>query len=243
MKTRLGVLVLSVAMGAACSPGNGAQSSSPAQGAASTSTPPAGQPRVDVKYGPAAAADGRSSSGAPAKPRFRDVTVPAGTALALELQTGVASDKSRAEDAVRAKLTQPVVIDGTTVLPAGAIVNGSVLEAKQSGRVSGRASVSFRFDRLRSGDDTYDIHTARIAREAAATKGEDAKKIGIGAGAGAVVGAIAGGKKGLAIGSVVGAGAGTGVVLATRGEEVRLGPGAKVKTTFVEPITIAVPLD
>jgi hypothetical protein len=109
--------------------------------------------------------------------------------------------------------------------------------------VAGRASIAFRFDRLRSGDDTYDIHTARIAREAAATKGEDATKIGIGAGAGAVVGAIAGGKKGAAIGSIVGAGAGTGVVMATRGEEVRLGPGAKVKTTFVEPLTIAVAFD
>jgi len=242
MTTRFAVFVLGVAMSAACSPGNGAQSSG-TSGAASASAPPAGHPRVDVKYGPASAAEGLSTTGAPAKPRFREVTIPAGTALALELQTAVASDKSRPEDAVRAKLSQPVVVDGMTVLPAGAIVNGSVLEAKQSGRVSGRASVSFRFDRLRSGDETYDIVTTRIAREAAATKGEDAKKIGIGAGAGAVVGAIAGGKKGLAVGSIVGAGAGTGVVLATRGEEVRLGPGAKVKTTFVEPITIAVPFD
>jgi hypothetical protein len=239
MKFRLASVVLGVTIGAACSPANGPQSGS--QHGAAT---PAGQPRVDVKYGSSAVAEGLSSaSGGARGQRFREVVIPAGTALPLELQTAVASDKSRAEDPVRAKLLQPIVVDGTTVVPAGAIVNGSVLEASESGRVSGRASVAIRFDRLRSGDDTYDIHTARIGREAAATKGKDAEKIGIGAGAGAVVGAIAGGKKGAAIGSIVGAGAGTGVVLATRGEEVRMGPGAKVKTTFVEPLTIAVPID
>jgi hypothetical protein len=237
MKFRLAGVVLGVAIGTACS-----QGPQPAmqQGAAV----PAGQPRVDVKYGSAAVAEGLSSANGGSKtPHFREVVIPSGTALSLELQTAVASDKSRAEDPVRAKLLQPVVVAGTTVVPAGAIVHGSVVEAKESGRVSGRASVALQFDRLRSGDDTYDIHTARVAREAAATKGEDAKKIGIGAGAGAVVGAIAGGKKGAAIGSIVGAGAGTGVVMATRGDEVRLGSGTKVKTTFVEPLTIAVPIE
>ena len=34
-----------------------------------------------------------------------------------------------------------------------------------------------------------------------------------------------------------------GVVLSTRGEEVRLGPGAKLKTTLEDAVTIAVPID
>lgn len=241
MKMRLTGLVIGVALGAACSSGNAPQGA-PAQGASAPGAA-AGQPKVDVQYEAVAVGRVGGAGRDAAGPRVRNVTIPAGTALALELQTAVSSDKSRAEDSVRAKVTQPVVIDGMTVVPAGAVVSGSVLEAKESGRVSGLASVSFRFDRLRSGDESYDIHTARIAREAKPTKGEDAKKVGIGAGAGAVVGAIAGGKKGAAIGGIVGAGAGTGVVMATRGEEVRLGPGAKVKTTFEDPIAVAVRID
>jgi len=103
--------------------------------------------------------------------------------------------------------------------------------------------VAFWFDRLRSGDESYAIRTARIAREAKPTKGEDAKKIGFGAGAGAVIGAIAGGKKGAAIGAAVGGGAGSGVVLATRGQEVRLGRGLRLKTTLEEPLTVQVSFD
>jgi hypothetical protein len=155
----------------------------------------------------------------------------------------VASDTSRVEDAVRAVLARPVVIDGVDALPKGAELAGSVIEAERSGRVKGRASVAFRFQRLTAWDETHSIQTARIAREAASTKKEDATKVGIGAGAGALIGAIAGGGKGAAIGSAVGAGAGTGAVLATRGDEVRLPAGTTVSTTLQEPVTLRVPLD
>ena len=93
---------------------------------------------------------------------------------------------------------------------------------------------------LTARDEKHDIRTARIARSAAATKSDDAKKVGIGAGAGALIGAIAGGGKGAAIGGAVGAGAGTGVVVATRGHEVELPAGATVSTTLQEPLTVLV---
>jgi hypothetical protein len=79
-----------------------------------------------------------------------------------------------------------------------------------------------------------------VSHQAAATKGEDATKVGIGAGAGAVVGGILGGKKGAATGAAVGGGAGTGVVLATKGQEVELGPGADATTQLSGPVTVRV---
>ena len=117
---------------------------------------------------------------------------------------------------------------------------GSVVRAKQSGRVKGRAAIGISFDGLRIGDQTHAIHTARIGREAPATKKKDAEKVGIGAGAGAVIGAIAGGKKGALVGGAIGAGAGGGVVAATRGQEVRLAPGSMVTTQLREPLTVRV---
>jgi hypothetical protein len=69
-----------------------------------------------------------------------------------------------------------------------------------------------------TGGNFVEISTNSISREAKATKGKDATKIGIGSGIGAAVGAIAGGGKGAAIGAAAGAGAGTGVVLATTGD-------------------------
>ncbi len=162
--------------------------------------------------------------------------------MTVALETAVSSDQSKVEDSVRGRLTKAIVIDDTTAVPEGTQIAGSVLEVRQSGRVQGRALVAFRFDRLRLGEELYTIRTARIAREAEATKSEDATKIGIGAAAGAAVGAIAGGKKGAAVGAAVGAGAGTGVVVATRGEEVRFVVGAVVTARIDEPIKIQVPM-
>jgi len=173
-------------------------------------------------------------------PTYREVTLPAGTTLPLDLKTPVASDTSEVEDSVRATLRRAITIEGTQVLPAGTEVVGTVTRAERSGRVKGRASVAFRFTSLRHDGEQYEIRTESIARTAAATKGEDTKKIAIGAGAGAALGAILGGGSGAAKGAAIGGAGGTGVVLATRGKEVRLGAGADVNTKLTAPLTVRV---
>ncbi len=173
-------------------------------------------------------------------PSFREITIPSGTTLSLSLTSAVASDTSQVEDAVSAELTQAVTVDGRDVLPAGSTVTGQVTSAEASGRVKGRAQVAFRFDTLTAGGTKYNVQTAGVSRVAAATKSEDATKIGIGAGAGAVVGGLLGGKSGAAKGAAVGGGAGTGLVLATKGQEMRLAPGADVTTTLTAPLTVRI---
>ena len=174
------------------------------------------------------------------RPAYRDVTIPNGTALPLALTNAVGSDTSAVEDMVSARLTQAITIDGREVLPAGARVNGEVTAVDGPGRVKGRAMIAFRFTSLRTGDDRYDIEAAPVSQLASATKGEDATKVGIGAGAGAIIGGILGGGGGAAKGAVIGGGAGTGVVLATKGKEIRLAPGANVSTELTAPLTIRV---
>ena len=54
----------------------------------------------------------------------RAVTVPDTTAISVTLATAHASDTSRLEEPVRATVAAPVVVDGITVIPAGATVSG-----------------------------------------------------------------------------------------------------------------------
>ncbi|MGH9350356.1 MAG: hypothetical protein ACRD26_24160 [Vicinamibacterales bacterium] len=54
------------------------------------------------------------------------------------------------------------------------------------------------------------------------------------------MGAILGGGSGAAKGAAIGGAGGTGLVLATRGNEVRLGPGADVTTKLTAPLTVRV---
>jgi hypothetical protein len=177
----------------------------------------------------------------PPAARFREFTVPAGSNLVVRLESAVASDTSRVEDAVNATLAEPVVIEGTTVLPAGSAVRGAVAAAQPAGKVKGRASLALRFGTISVGDERYPID-ARVSRVAPATKGEDAAKIAIPAGAGAVIGGVIGGGKGAAIGTAIGGGAGTAVVLTTSGDEIRLPSGTRLTLQIGSSVEVRVPI-
>src|SRR5205809_3112992 len=178
MNVRTIALAIAAAFAVACSPGANPPPASASQPAAA---PAAAPPPTAAPVTPAAAATATPATpaAADAKPQFREVTIPSGTSISVKLASAVASDTSKVEDAVRGTLAKPIVVDGETVVPSGADVSGSVLEAKQSGRVKGLASVAIRFDRLKVGSEGHVIRTARIAREAKPTKQEDAKKVGI----------------------------------------------------------------
>ena len=208
--------------------------------------------RADVK--PADAKPVAAASEAPAEPakaaeppqrplEYREVTIPAGTLLPVELQTAVASDTSNVEDPVRGTLRRAITIDGVQALPAGTELLGNVTAADRSARVKGRASIAFRFTRIDPpGSERIAIRTAAISRVAPATKKQDAAKIGGGAAGGAIIGGILGGGDGAAKGAAIGGAAGTGVVLSTRGKEVRLGPGATLSVRLQAPVTVRVPV-
>jgi len=191
---------------------------------------------------PAIAGDEGSASAEapPPAPVVREVSIPDGTSLRLDLSTPLDTDTSRVEDVVRATLREPVRVNDEIVLPAGTELTGNVTDVEGSGRVKGRARIAYRFTSLRLGNERHAIQTASIAHQAEATKSDDAKKIGIGAGIGAVVGAIAGGGDGAAKGAAIGGAGGTGVVLATKGKEVRLGAGANVSTRLTAPLTVQI---
>jgi hypothetical protein len=240
--------------------GDGTPGAAPAEqpavtppGSALTPTPTATPPPAAAVAADAAPSAARGTAPAaprapaapapPPAPRFREVTLAAGTELPLRLDTALASDASSVEDAVRASLRRALVVDDVTVLPAGTDLRGVVTSVQRSAKVKGRASLAFRFTTVTVGDEAYDIRTSSVSRQAAGTKKKDATKIGIGAGAGAIIGGIVGGGKGAAVGTAVGAGAGTGAVLATRGDEVRLAAGTPVTVRLTDPLTLRVPLD
>jgi hypothetical protein len=143
--------------------------------------------------------------------RFREFTVPAGSNLVVRLNAVAGHEPCRER-----RHGADVVIEGTTVLPAGSAVRGEVAAAQPAGKVKGRASLALRFGTISVADERYPID-ARVSRVAPATKGEDAAKIAIPAGAGAVIGGVIGGGKGAAIGTAIGGG--PPVVLTTSGDK------------------------
>jgi hypothetical protein len=205
-------------------------------GTAASLAPPSGV-TSDASGAPAATS---VPTPAPGAPRFKEVTIPAGTVLPVELRTAVSSDRSQVEDPVRATLRAPVSIAGVRALPAGTDVFGHVTAARHSGRVKGRARVAVRFTAVDLPDahGRLPIQAETVSRLAPATKKQDAARIGGGAAGGAIIGGILGGGDGAAKGAAIGGAAGTGVVLSTRGKEVRLGPGTFVSIRLTAPLTV-----
>jgi hypothetical protein len=210
-----------------------------AQQAPASATPAALPPPAGTSSAPSAAAPAPEPSAPPA-PKFREVTIPAETPISVTLETPIASNKSKVEDQIRGKLAKAIIVSGTTVVPAGSQLTGSIIDAKESGRVKGKASVAFRFDRISVRGESHRIQTARVTRQAASSTKSDVKKGAIGAGAGAVIGGIAGGGSGAAIGAGVG---GAGTVLATKGKEVELPTGTTVSTRLTESLKVLVPTE
>jgi hypothetical protein len=196
---------------------------------------------ASASEGTRAAATGTPAPQAP-REEFREVTIPAGTALPLELLTPLSSESAQVETPVRARVRQSVTVDGYTAIPAGSTVTGSVTDVAESGRVKGKAHLAFRFGEIELRGARERISTNTLTYQAEATKGEDATKIGAGAGIGAAIGGLLGGGSGAAKGAAIGGAAGTGVVLATKGKEVTLAEGTDIAPTLSAPLTIRVPL-
>jgi hypothetical protein len=219
------------------------------QGSAPAAKPAAPEPAQPSSDRPApaqapaaqqAAPTGTAAAPKPAEePAFREVTIPPGTSLSVTMLTTVASKTSKPEDRVKGSIAKPVTVSGTTALPVGTQLTGSVIQANESGRVKGRASVEFRFDHMVVNGESMRVETAAVKREAAADTKSDVKKGGLGAGAGAIVGGILGGGKGAAIGAVAG---GAGTVLATKGNEVEVPSGTVVSVLLQDPVTVTVPI-
>jgi hypothetical protein len=182
-----------------------------------------------------------NATAAAASNSVREVTLPAGTVLPVDLETSVGSDISRVEQPVHGRLRRAVAVNGVQVLPAGTAVSGYVSAAQRPGRVKGRGYVALRFTQIDTpGAGTTKISTAPVSRLAPATKQKDALEIIAPAAAGAVIGRIAGGKGAARKGAVIGGAGGTGYVLATRGKDVRIGKGADLSVKLTAPVTVRV---
>jgi outer membrane biosynthesis protein TonB len=210
-----------------------APASAPASAASSEAPPPAAAAPPPPPPPP------KPKPEPPPAPKFREVTVPAGTEMSVKVLNTLASDTSKVEDPVKGSIAKSVVVSGATAIPEGSQLTGSVIDAKESGRVKGKAALAFRFDRLVIRGETHRIQTASVSNQAAQDKKGDVKKGGLGAGLGAVVGGIAGGGKGAAIGAVAG---GVGTVMATKGNEVQVPPGTIVTVLLQDALTVSVPV-
>jgi hypothetical protein len=167
------------------------------------------------------------------------LSVPDGTEVVALLDRDLNTRDARSEDPFTLTVQSPREFEG-------ARIDGRIVTADRSGRLTNRAGMTFEFDSIRARNGrTADF--AGYLEGIRTTRGEDlqvenggaedddsrtgrtATRTGIGAGIGAIIGAIAGGGKGAAIGAAVGAGAGAGSVLVQGREDLELLTGSEFR--------------
>jgi len=170
----------------------------------------------------------------------KPVAVPAGTEIAVVLDQSMSSEQANSGDAFDASIAAPVVVDGKTVIPKGAHVQGIVVEARASGRLKGVARLRLALNSVEIAGKSYDLQTTSLTRSGQNHDKRNWTLIGGGTGAGAAIGAIAGGGKGAAIGAAVGAGAGTATAAATGKKDIVLPAESQLNFKLSQPVSIEV---
>jgi hypothetical protein len=180
--------------------------------------------------------------------------VPAGTALIVRLDTTLATFSNRVGDPFRASLTQPVVVNGQTILPAGATVEGRVTKVNEPRRISGKPTIAILPEAviLPTGERYYldatltdtNIKGSDVNREGQ-FKGSghdrrDTIEQGGGTAGGMLVGGLIGGPPGILIGGAVGAGATTGHWLAKH-RSATLPAGTELTLELNRPMNMTAP--
>ena len=168
------------------------------------------------------------------------VILPERTTIYVTLDQALATNQSKPGDHFEATVSQPVVVDGKTAIPQGAHAEGVVVDARQSGRLMGRARLQLALQTVAVDGQNYDVRTISHAKIGRDHKKRNWEWIGGGAAGGAVIGALAGGGTGALIGGPIGAGAGTTVALLTGKKDIKLRAETPLKFELAEPVTIKV---
>jgi hypothetical protein len=147
----------------------------------------------------------------------KPVQVPAGTTINIRLTQGIDVDASQTGQTFKAIVDDPVMMNGTIVIPRGATAVLQAASVQQSGKMKGSDKITLKMNSIGFGGNVYQVATAYVETKGGGEGKKTARKVGGGAGLGAIVGGIAGGGSGAAIGAAVGGA--TGAVMASSGEE------------------------
>ena len=169
-------------------------------------------------------------------PRRVKATLPAGTTLVGALSNRLSTEGLRAGRSVTLTTRSPLELREDRSLPAGVIVRGEVTHARGGGRIAGAPELTIRFREISIGGTTYPISAEPFRLRGKDDLVESVAEIGGGAVVGGIVGAVAGSTvKGAVIGGVLG----TGVAIATKGNQIVLPAGQRLRVRLTEPVSVS----
>src|ERR1700716_3853974 len=149
-----------------------------------------------------------------------NMSLPAGTAMIVKLETTLATFSNKSGDPFQGRITQPVMLNGKTVIPVGATVLGHVTKVSEPRRIAGKPTIGvFPETVVLPNGERYTMNATMVDTNAG--RGSDANREGqfkgegrdsrdnmevvFGTGGGMLVGGLIGGARGVLVGGLTGA--------------------------------------
>ena len=181
------------------------------------------------------------------------LSLPTGTSVKMKLETAISTSTTKPGDRFEGRVTEPVVVDGKTVIPVGASLEGKVTRLTEPRRIKGAPSIELHPEKITmpNGDQfavnatvvdtSRESHTNVNNEGVIKGQGHDHRDVVVGGAStagGMVIGGIAGGGEGLLIGGLIGA-AGGATHWLWRHHSAELPAGTEITMELSRPMSLA----
>lgn len=148
----------------------------------------------------------------------------AGTKIRLKMETEINSKVSSINDTFLAKVSEPVKVRETVVLPVGTVIEGRVVKVAKASAGGNGGKMEVVFETIRFVEGEKREIEGVLVKPLKAESSQNFSLISIlgGTAVGAIVGAASKADNGVLIGAGIGAGTGSGIAFARKGKEVRI---------------------
>src|SRR5579862_298821 len=180
-------------------------------------------------------------------------SIPAGSVLHCRLTQTLSTRLNAEGDPFTANVTDPLVIDGREVIPAGARIEGRIAQLQRPGRIRGVGEMRLTAEKVVMPDGASYPLSAILAAvygtegnvhgEEGGVKGPNSrlrtvKEVGAGMGGGGLVGTIFGGFTGTIIGGAIGGAAGFLDTMRKRGPDLALPTGTQMNYQLTRDLDV-----
>ena len=186
--------------------------------------------------------------------RAQKVTIPAGSLLHCRLTQTITTQLNAQGDPFTANVSEPLTIDGHSVIPVGAKIEGRIAQVQRPGHFKGVGEMRLAAEKVVMPDgETFPISAVLASvygAEGATVKGDEGgvhgpnarvrnlEEIGAGMGGGGLVGTLFGGLTGTVIGGAIGGAAGFVDTVRKRGPELALPVGTQLNYQLTRELEI-----
>lgn len=168
--------------------------------------------------------------------------LPPGTKIRVQMDNEINSKISSVNDTFTMKISEPLKVRETVVLPIGTIIEGRVTEVRRAsiGRKNGSLSVSFEMLRL-AGGEKREIKGVLVNQlKAESSPAANVLTVAGGTALGAIFGSVSKAENGALLGAVIGTGAGAGAAFLRKGKDVRIKADEEFEIELTRNVTLPV---